>query len=296
MKIKSASAFFLLISALAFFTSCEDVVQIKLDEGSKLYVIDAFVNDMAGKQIIRITTNDSYFSNSLAPAVPNADVILKDLTRNKQFKFDYISNGNYVMNVSPSDSLGLVDHQYELRVTIDGDVYTSLSILKRKASIDSISSQYFDGNSGFGPPGPPYYLCYLNAKDKTDANPDYYWIKTFRNDSLIFSSSDINVAIDGSNGAFNIEGVDSTLFTPPMTFLGFNQFSKGSTCTVEIHSISHDTYFFFIQAAAQINNGGLFATTPENVKTNIISPSNAKTRAVGWFNMAGVARKTTTVD
>lgn len=287
--------FLLLTSALFLLTSCEDVVQIKLDEGSKLYVIDAFVNDMPGTQSIRITSNDSYFSNSLAPAVPNASVVLNDLTDNRQFTFSYKSNGVYVYNVPSSSPLGVVDHQYQLQVTIDGDTYSSLTVLKRKASIDSISSEFNDGTSGFGPPGDPYYFCYLWAKDKTDANTDYYWVKTFRNDSLIFSSSDINVAIDGTNGPVNVAGIDSTSFSPPITFLGFNQFQLGNTCSVEIHSIARDTYYFFVQASAQINNGGLFATTPENVKTNISSPSTARTKAVGWFNMAGVAKKTITI-
>jgi hypothetical protein len=89
----------------------------------------------------------------------------------------------------------------------------------------------------------------------------------------------------------NIEGIDSTGFTPPITFLGFKQYQKGWSCKVEIHSISKETYFFFLQAAAQINNGGLFATTPENVKTNIVTPSDAKTKGIGWFNMATVASK-----
>ena len=278
-----------LISLLALLTSCEDVVQIKLDQGSKLYVLDAFVNDLPGRQIIRVITNDSYFSNSLAPPVPNASIILKDLTSNRQYNFNYDGNGNYVYDVSASNPIGIIDHQYELNVTIEGDTYTALTVMKRKASIDSISAEFYDGNSGFGSPGDSYYLCYLWAKDKTDANTDYYWVKTFRNDSLILSSSDINVSIDGTNGPVNVPEVDSTLFTPPITFIGFNQFQPGMSCAVQIHSISKETYYFLVQASAQINNGGLFATTPENVKTNIITPSGAKTKAVGWFNMAGVA-------
>jgi hypothetical protein len=57
-------------------------------------------------------------------------------------------------------------------------------------------------------------------------------------------------------------------------------------------AICPETNNFLIQAVAQIQNGGLFATTPENVRTNIITPSDAKTKAVGWFNMATVISKT----
>jgi hypothetical protein len=293
--IKSTLQYSFFIFVAVFLSSCEDVVQIKLDEGSKLFVIDAFVNNMYGKQTIRVTTNDSYFSNRQAPPVTDANVLLKDLTSGKSFQFVYSSNGNYDFNAAGADSLGLVDHQYQLNVTIDGYTYSSVTIEKRTASIDSISAEVFDPNAqggfGGGPPGPPFSFCTLWAKDKADNNTDYYWVKTFRNDSLLFSANDINVSIDGTNGAVMDAGVDSIAFTPPVTFIGFKQYQSGTSCAVEIHSISKETYFFFVQAAAQINNGGLFATTPENVKTNITTPADAKTKAIGWFNMATVTRK-----
>lgn len=278
------------------FASCEDVVQIKLDEGSKLYVVDAFVNDNREDQVIKITTNDSYFSNREAPPVPNANVVLKDLTNGKSYTFNHSSNGNYMYPVTGTDTIAYVGHQYELNVSIDGITYTSLTTQKRTAGIDSIAAVYFNGDTGFGFTVTPYYMCTLHAKDKTDNNPDYYWIKTFRNDSLLFRSQDINISIDGTNGPVSaIPGVDSTEFTPPITFIGFKQYQKGNTCKVEIHSISRETYYFFVQASQQINNGGLFATTPENVKTNIVTPKDAKTKAIGWFNMATVASKKITI-
>lgn len=288
--MKTFFKFLLLSSSLLFLNSCEDVVQIKLDEGSKLYVIDAFVNDLRAKQIIRVTTNDSYFSNRIAPPVSDAVVVLKDLTTNKQYAFTYGGDGNYEYNIASVDSIAKIGHQYELNVTIDGSIYTALAVQKRTAVIDSIVPEYDDGQSGgFGGNAPnPFYLCNLLAKDKVDNVADYYWIKTFRNDTLFTESGDINICIDGTGGAVNNAQFDSIYFTPPATFLGFKRYQSGSTCKVEIHSISRETYFFFVQASAQINNGGLFATTPENVKTNIVTPKDAKTKAVGWFNMASV--------
>jgi len=289
MKMKNIFKILFLSIALFSFSSCEDVVQIKLDEGSKIYVIDAFVNDLRNQQVVRVLTNDTYFSNREAPPVSNALVILKDLTASKEYTFTYSTNGNYVYNLSSGDTISRVDHQYELNVNIDGTTYTSLTTQKRSAIIDSILPVFDDGSGGgFGPPGPPFFNCLLLARDKSDRNTDYYWIKTFRNDTLLGAGTNLNLAIDGTNGPVGAVPVEYTTFTPPITFLGFNRFYAGSTCKVEIHSIAKETYFFFVQAAAQINNGGLFATTPENVKTNIITPSGAKTKAIGWFNMGTV--------
>ncbi|PBQ32439.1 hypothetical protein CNR22_11885 [Sphingobacteriaceae bacterium] len=286
--MKTLFKFFFFFTGVLFLSSCEDVVQIKLDEGSKLYVIDAFVNDLPGKQTIRVLTNDNYFSNREAPPVAGANVLLKDLTDGSQYVFTDAGNGNYVYNVGASEVMSKRDHQYELNVSIDGTTYTSLTTQKRTAVIDSISAEYDDGTSGFGSAQPAYF-CGLWAKDKVDANVDYYWIKTSRNDTLF---DDINICIDGTGGPVTDASFDSTYFTPPATFLGFRSYQSGNTCKVEVHSIARETYYFFVQAQAQINNGGLFATTPENVKTNIVTPADAKTKAVGWFNMASVATKT----
>jgi hypothetical protein len=288
--------FLLFTCSLVALSSCVDVVQIKLDQGSKLYVVDAFVTDQRMVQTIRVTTNDSYFSDQQAPPVVNAVVTLKDLTANKQFAFAYAGSGNYVYNPTDADTIARINHQYELDVNIDGQTYTSLTVQKRAARIDSISEEYHDGAGGFGQTRKPFYRCTLWARDKVDNNTDYYWIKTFRNDTLFAGGGDINVCIDGTGAAITSSPADSLNFTPGGTLLGFKEYEKGNTCKVEIHSISGDTYNFLVQAANQVTNGGLFATTPENVKTNMVTPTGAKTKAVGWFNMATVVSKTKLIE
>ena len=287
--MKPINNFLFFFLSLFFFSSCEDVVQIKLDEGSELIVIDAFINDLRIDQKIKITKNNSYFSTTDPAPLANAVVSLKDLTLNKAYSFNYENNGNYVYQLINSDTIAKTNHQYELSVSLNGITYTSMATQKRCAKIDSVSAILRDTRGGgFGSTKDPSYLCLLFAKDKTDRNADYYWIKTYKNDTLFSGSRDINVCIDGTGGEVYDVNVDSTAFTPPSTFLNFKRYNKNDVCNVEIHSISKDSYFFFIQALAQINNGGLFAQTPENIKTNIVTPIGAKTKAVGQFNMATV--------
>jgi hypothetical protein len=281
-----------LLPLVLLLASCQDVVQVKLDEGSKLYVIDAFISDLRYDQYVRVTTNDSYFSNREAPPVTNASVQLLDLNTNATYNFTYTTNGKYTYSITPADTIARLGHKYMLKVTIDGQAYTSLNEQKRPAVIDSIGSYYNDGSDPFSGLGPKdTYSCLLFARDKADNNPDYYWIKTFRNDTLFNGSEDINICIDGTGGAVYNAPKDTIEFTPSATFLGFKTYKYHDKCKVEIHSITHDTYFFFSQALQQINNGGLFATTPENVKTNISTPSSATTRAIGWFSMASAVTK-----
>jgi hypothetical protein len=287
-RLAALPLFFLVL----LFSSCEDVVQVKLDQGAKLYVIDAFISEVPSQQLIRISTSDAYFSSSAPPPVEGAKVLVRDLTAGIDYEFAGLGNGVYGP-AAKGDSLGKTGHQYELLVTIDSHTYRALTTQNRRASIEAIVPEYNDGSGGgFGPPGEaPHYMCNLLAKDRTDENPDYYLVKTYRNDSLLFSPTDINISIDGTNGVVSGVSADSTYFSPPITFLGFRRFYSGNTCRVEIHSITRDAYHFFRQAIAQVNNAGLFATTPENVKTNIVTPPGAPVKAVGWFNVAGVTGK-----
>ncbi len=279
-----------MLPLLLLLASCEDVVQIKLDEGSKLYVIDAFINDLRTDQVVKVTTNDSYFSNREAPPVDNAIVTLVDLNTNASYNFNYISKGRYIYSIGAGDTISRTGHNYMLKVTINGETYTSITEQKRTAVIDSIAAYYNDGSDPFAGPSDSY-VCLLFARDKADNSADYYWLRTFRNDTLFNGSADINICIDGTGGIVTNAPADTIAFTPPATFLGFKTYKKNDKCNVEIHSISRETYFFFYQALTQINNAGLFATTPENIKTNISTPANATTRAIGWFNMASAVTK-----
>ncbi len=277
-------------SALVCFSSCEDVVQVKLDEGSKLYVIDAFITNQNQVQTVLITQSDNYFSNQEAPAVSGAQVLLTDLTTNAQYTFTYTSDGRYVYDSGTQPAIDGINHVFELKVNINGTDYTAMSTQKRTAVIDSISAIYNDGSGGFGSTE-PFYNCLLWARDKVDQSADYYWIKTYRNDTLFGGPEDLNTSIDGTNGEVFDPNADTLDFTPPGIFLGFNSYQKNDVCKVEIHSISRECNNFLNQAVAQIQNGGLFATTPENVRTNIVTPSGAATKAIGWFNMASVVSK-----
>jgi hypothetical protein len=278
---------------LFFLSSCEDVIQVKLDEGSKLYVVDAFVNDLREPQIIKVNYNDSYFSNRDPQPVPGAQVIVRDLTSGKDFSFADEGAGKHVLRLNDGDTLARVGHQYELRVTVSGVTYKALSLEKRTGVIYDIDTNYVSGGSFQGRKVQPFYFCELKAMDLVAGETDYYWVKTLRNDTLLFGPDEMGISfcIDGTGGPVTGIDADSINFTQPVTLLGFKAFLPGDKCEAQIHSISRETYNFFIQLAQQVNNGGLFATTPENVRTNITTPKDAQVKAIGWFNMATVARK-----
>jgi len=161
-----------------FFISCEDPIQVELEQGKQLLVIDAFVNNLRQEQKIRITLSQNYFDNGTAvTVVPDAQVLLKDITTNTTYTFNYTTNGYYTYTLSPTDTIAKVNHWYQLEVTYKGYKYTATAQQKRSAIIDSIQVKY-DKNVFSGKEG---YKCILWGRDIVGPIPDFYWIKSFRN-------------------------------------------------------------------------------------------------------------------
>jgi hypothetical protein len=231
----------LFILAVIGFTSCEDVIQVKLDEGDPIITIDAFVNDMRSPQKVRLTFTNGYFSQTPNSPVTGATVKVKDLTSGLEYNFTDNNDGNYVFNLNATDTLGRVGHNYELTVTHQGDVFTSTTRMNRTAQVDSIISEFKEGG-GFADTDPGYDMSFLGFDIPGDTI-DYYWIKSYRNGIFFNKGGDINICADGAFG----NGADGFPFIPPIaqgiTPFG-ERFQKNDVCRVEIHSINLETYNF----------------------------------------------------
>lgn len=258
-----------------FLVSCEDVVDVKLKEGEKYLVIDAFLNNRPIPQNIRISYSAPYFSNSETPSEPNANVKVIDLTLQDTAQFVHKGNGNYEYIPDTSKMFFQVNHEYQLWVELNGNTYEAKSRLNRTAAIDTFIYEKNEGN--FGPRGK--YFAGFVARDPI-GGPDYYWFKSYYNGTFLSRPGQINLAVDGASG----EGADGFYFTPNIAF-GINPddgLSVGDSLWVEVYSLNRETWIFLNQAQEEMTNGGLFARTPENIVTNIRSQNNQK--VIGFFN------------
>lgn len=276
---------FLFITGIFFFSSCEDVIQVKLDEGDPMVTIDAFINDMQSQQTVRLTYTDPYFSQKPNQPITGATVNLKDLSTGMDYAFSDNNNGDYVW--TPTDTFR-VGHEYELTVTHQGIAYKSSTRMNRTTRVDTLVSEFREGG-GLGNAEQGYKFAFLGFDPPGDTI-DYYWIKSYRNGVFFNKGGDINIC---ANAAFG-EGADGFPFITPIaeSITPFGEvFQKFDVCRVEIHSINLETYNFLTQVFTQTTNSGLFATSPENVKTNITNTTNDKVKVVGWFCMSAVGFK-----
>jgi hypothetical protein len=273
--------------AFAGLSACETVVYPELDNNATpVLIVDAFITNEAQPQTIRLTETIGFLDRENPPSALGATVIINSNT-NKIFTFiDEKKDGNYIWRPTNKDSLGNIGTSYTLTIRYKGEEFTADSKVNRVPPIDSLTVELKKaGERGtFSKEG--YYVS-LFAKDFVGTG-DCYRIKTFRNDTLFNKPNELNLAYDAS---FNKGGgTDGTSFILPIR----NQVTRaaepykiGDKVRVEIHSITETTFNFLQKVRQQQQNGGLFATPPVNVGTNILNKNpNSKTQALGWFNVA----------
>lgn len=285
------------LAALGLF-SCETIIQPQLEEAEPVLVVDAWINNRSEEQIIRLSTTLGYFDNQDLPGVVNAQVTVRNETSARDFIFLHQGSGIYRwLPASADDSLGTTNDVFSLEVQTPLGDYAAASKSGRVPVIDSISF-ITEPASGLLPEITVAEFWSVDPAGKGDT----YWIKAWRNDTLLLKPSEINLAYDaGFSEGGNYDG--GPFITPKRRGVTpfdadedgnvINPFDPGDSLYVEIHSITRPAFDFLNEVIIQTNRPGgfqeLFAAPAENVGTNI-QPENASTPpAVGFFNVASVS-------
>ena len=276
------------------FSACEDVIQVDVEQKQKKIVVDAFIDNRHQTQTIRLTENIPFFDiPGTEPPLTTATVVLVDTTGGGIaappifFRHDSMGYYRWTPNPTSGDTLK-VGCTYALLIIEGQDTVIGTTRLAPTVSrIDSLRTVPVEGN------GPPFIdtgkYCEIFAYDLPGFG-NYYWLKTFRNDTFLNEINKLNISQDMGN---NSNGQDAGLFIYPVRFSELNEFLRpyrdGEKVRVEIHSISQFAYYWFQLVVNQNNNGGLFATPPVNIQSNMfLLNQNSKRGVAGFFNIAAV--------
>ncbi|QOI97832.1 MAG: DUF4249 domain-containing protein [Flammeovirgaceae bacterium] len=297
-----------LLAAAAIYWACETVVFPDLNPATPVLVVDAWITNKAESQLIKLTKTQPYFENTLPPGVSGAQVEIEDNEGNL-FVFEESDTlaGLYVWTPGSGEVFGETGRTYTLRITAEGETYTSITRMGRVPPVDSITFRKEPGNQFVT----DLYLAEFWATDPLESG-DTYWIKTYKNSTLLNKPSELNLAYDaGFSKGGNFSGL--VFIAPIRTGINpFDQDEKGSILSpyvvgdslyVEIHSLSEASFDFLNQVALQTDRPGgfaeLFATPLANVSTNINNVNPTGMKAVGFFNVAavsGLGRKFASLD
>jgi hypothetical protein len=279
------------LSFLVILFGCEDEVTLDLPDAPPVLVVDAFLNDLPREQKVILTLTQPYFSEILPEGVSGATVSVIDDLGNT-FVFTETSAGIYSWIPGPGETIGDVGRSYELNVSYDGYSYIADSEMKRVPPVDSVVFTYEEEETPFQDAG--YYAEFV-AKDFVGPG-DYYWIKSYKNDTLLIRPFELNIAADAGFSP----GIDGVVFIQPIQNavnpldddLSVIPFEPGDSLYVEIHSLTEEAWEFLNQVGIQTQRDGgfdeIFAEPLENVPTNLRTDQEDAPPVVGFFSVSAV--------
>ncbi|HRI79878.1 MAG TPA: DUF4249 domain-containing protein [Cyclobacteriaceae bacterium] len=285
------------LSAL-LLVSCETRIYPELENANAVYVVDGWLNNKPGPQTIVLSKSQSYFDNSLPPGISGAVISVRD-DKGKVFSFLEESGkpGYYKWTPVGNEVFGTVDNSYQLTIQVNGETLTATSKMGRVPLIDSIT---FDTDKRTGTND----LITRGQFWATDpVGPgDTYWIRTYKNGTLLNKPIEINYAYDaGFSAGAQTDGV--TFITPIRRGINsndtdasgkrLNPVEVGDSLNVQLFSITHEAFNHLNEVKIQTNRPGgfqeLFSTPLANVSTNIVNVNTQGTKAQGFFNVSAVS-------
>lgn len=245
-------------------TSCEDVVDIPLDESESRLVVEASIlsykHSDSNIQQIRLTETAPFYDKEI-PTVENASVKIISET-GLEYDFIHTSEGYYINeNLNP-----VLGETYELEINYNNEVYTATETMMSVTDIDFIEQTATGGFAGDEIEVKVFY---------TDpANQPNYYLFIFRNNKIT-----LEIYEDEFTDGNQIFGYYSNEDIKP-----------GDTIDVEMYGISksYHEYLFILRAQIGENSGGPFETQPATVKGNVINRSNKENYPFGYFHLSEV--------
>lgn len=260
--IRRLALFVLLTPAIS---SCLDVIDVEGPVAPALLAVDGQITDQAAPATVRLTRTQQYFTKDAAPAVTGAVLTLTD-DLGRQETLAETSPGRYVGNGTVPGRIG---GHYVLTIAADGETYRAETDIRRTPPIDSLRLEYKEEQLGFDA---GFYPLYYGPE--LPGVGDYYRFKVYKNGKMFNDPFDLIVRSDELVDGRYIGAIELT--DEPLV--------RGDKIKVELNSVPRDYFFFLNEMFGQINNVGLFATSPANVRTNVVNTQAGSARtAVGYF-------------
>jgi hypothetical protein len=232
------------------FSSCEDVIDLKLDNAEPQIVIEANVVNNLNKQTVKISTTKKFSDNNTSFPFKGATVTIMGT----KVIFTEDEPGIY----TSSFFIGRPGEKYTLQVTANNKTYTAISTMPQVVNLDSLSVtelSFFSKKNKF---------VQVNFKDPPNIKNQYNYVISV-NDSL---RNAYYVDEDRFNDGKNVK---NTLFTSNPDL------KSKDRITIDFQCIDYNTYRYFF-AITQISGNGGPPTAPSN------PPSNFDNGALGYFS------------
>ena len=254
--------FILLVCLLSIF-SCQEVIDVDLDDAEAKLVVDASLSWVKGstgnEQFIKLTLTAPFFDETIPPAT-GAVVTVTDANNNT---FNFIEEGDTGI-YKTTNFIPELNGIYELTINYDNQVYVATETLIPVAPFDYIEQNNDGGFLGDNIEIKAYYTDPASVEN-------FYIFKFIETTKSVIS---INVSEDSFNdGNQNYARYSNDELEP------------GDEINIEIYGVSKRTYQFTNILLQQTGGRGPFGTTPATVRGNCVNQTNPDNYALGYFRV-----------
>lgn len=288
MKFK---LYIILLFAIMTITSCNETIDLKLDDPNPVLVVDGYLSNRNTMQYVRLSNLENYFSNKVPDygVHQNAKVILLE---------DGSEVGTYSFNQLDKrfelQYKGIEGKSYQIDITLgDGSRYVSASEpMETPVPIDTIWYEYNENPGGPGPQGGEI-LVKINTQEPEGSGDNYQW-KSYVNGQYQFESDNIFFSddrfVDGQDVTdLDVFGMSEDEYT------SYKENSPSNQVFVEIEQLKISArYLKYLTLIQQqlFGAGSPFASPPAEIRGNVYKQGEDEVLALGFFYTASIDSKT----
>ncbi|RIV45840.1 DUF4249 family protein [Flagellimonas pelagia] len=259
------------------FASCEDVVDVEVQEGPKRLVVEASLDWEKGTegniQTIRLRESTPFFNTDTDTGVIGASVVVTNNSSGDSYIFADQGNGEYLTtNFEP-----VLEQTYSLRIEYNGEVYTATETM---TPVTDITRVFQDREDGFDDEVLEVHVVFTDPEEEGNN----YLLKFQREGDLLPDLEEGEDEFVNGNEIdwwYEIEKDEDTHTEP---------FKPGDVVNIEMHGISRAYYDYIKILISQLGGVGLFESTPVAVKGNCINNTNPDNYAFGYFRLTQVVK------
>lgn len=253
-----------MITFALLLTSCEDVIEVDLNDADPRLVIEANINirteDNYVNSYVKLTTTAPFFDNQI-PVVENASVQIMD-ANGAVFPFTHDEDGVYYSDFTPAANI-----DYTLQIVYEDEVYSATTNL-----ISTVPLEYVEQRNNGGFSGDQIELKVFFTDPAGIKN---FYFLTGRSERGIARDVLNDEFFDG-NAMFGLYRADDLAVEDNVQFI--------------LHGITEEYYnYMFILLQQTGSGGGPFETQPATVKGNIINETNSDNYPLGYFRISEIS-------
>lgn len=244
--IKNNISYLLFLAVIISFASCEDIIEIDVQDSEPKIVVDALLNVVEQTATVRLSKTTPLYSTDTTVVDLNATVSIVDEAGNST-PLSQVTVGEYVasdLNVQAGQDMTLV-------VEVDNEIYSGSAIVPEfveLAKVDTLQTAFT-----FGDTTVVFYQVAMEWIDILDVD-NFYRLQSYVNDTLETGQYFLYADTQNNGIAMN---------RPIMSF-----YQPGQNITLELYSTNESYYDFYLQVAS-IQEQGFGGTTPFNPQGNM---------------------------